>query len=143
MSFETLYFSNPIFAGILAVVGVLLAFSIVYYTIKGLLYLVQLIVKLSLNFTKGIFKGALNLASLPIKSDKKQKQERLAVENHQRKNEELEENQNTIEFQLEENQEILYQFCPNCGERFNSRVQAEFHRNGKCFCHNCGNLAHI
>ena len=137
MSLETLYISQPILAGILAVIGLFIAFSIVFYTIKGLLYLIQFTVKQSLKLTELILKGGFNLAILPIKVEKKRKMEQQSNQNQQ---------QSKIEIKVEENQmeeQAEFQFCPNCGQRFNSRVQAEFHRNGKCFCQNCGGLTQV
>ena len=137
MSLENFTPAQSILLGIIAVIIIILSFMVAYYIVKGILALAFYTIKYSIMFSFWILKITFKIITLPLKLYSKN-QEPITQSEKEYLDKEDEEEETE-----EEKTEILYQFCPNCGERFHIENDALLHQNGKCFCQYCGTVAHI
>ncbi len=127
------FVEQPIYGQVLTLIGLItlliLAITLVYYTIKGIAYLVYYIFKgiyyllkyIGYGFYK-LFEGFYFLVSGKGKSSK------LKVENLNIQN-------NMINSNI-----YILEYCSECGRKISEKMKIHFEKNGITFCENCGKL---
>jgi hypothetical protein len=132
------YLSAPIFAQVLAIIGLItifaLAITLIYFVIKGVAYLVYYLLKglyLLLKYIGyGFYKlteGFYLLVSGKSKSPKPDN------------------SQNNIQNNIVSHQNYILEYCSECGRKVSEKMKSYFLKNGTTFCENCGthlNLNH-
>ncbi|MFW9998820.1 MAG: hypothetical protein ACFE9Q_04445 [Candidatus Hodarchaeota archaeon] len=125
------FVQQPVYGQVLALIGLftlfILAITLVYYTIKGIAYLIYYIFKgiyyllkyIGYGFYK-LFEGFYYLVSGNRKSSK-QKVEDINIQNSMRSN----------------NPYIL-EYCSECGRKLSEKMKINFKKKGMTFCVNCG-----
>lgn len=125
------FLEQPIYGQVLAIIGLItllaLAITLVYYTIKGIAYLVYYIFKGVYYLLKGIgygfyklFEGFYFLISGKQKSSK-QKVEHVHIQNN-----------------MTNNNLYILEYCSECGRKLSEKMKIHFEKNGMTFCENCG-----
>ncbi len=127
------FVEQPIYGQILTLIGLItlliLAITLVYYTIKGIAYLVYYIFKgiyyllkyIGYGFYK-LFEGFYFLVSGKRESSK------LKIENLNIQN-------NMINSNI-----YILEYCSECGRKISEKMKIHFEKNGMTFCENCGEL---
>ena len=131
---------------IMAAIGVIiLSVIIVYYTLKGVVYLVYYILKGVYLLLKGIFTGLYKLFEeiyyeisgkpKPIKesSDKKCCEQLEAPQQSYEEQEIIKPMQKEIQIV-----QLGAVFCSECGSQYNERMLEQFRENGTAYCVFCG-----
>ncbi|MFX1570793.1 MAG: hypothetical protein ACFFCV_20840 [Promethearchaeota archaeon] len=130
-TFVDWYLSAPIYAQVLAIIGLItifaLAITLVYYFIKGIAYLVYYILKGLYLLLKYIGYGFYRLTEgfyLLVSGKNKIKKQKSFQKNIQ----------NNITF----HQNYILEYCSECGRKLSDRTKTYFAKNGMAFCEHCG-----
>ena len=127
------YLVQPIYGQVLTIIGLItvlvLAITLVYYTIKGIAYLVYYVLKGIYYLLKGVgfgfyklFEGFYFLVS-GKKKPSKQKVEDVDIQNN-----------------MTNDNIYILEYCSECGRKISEKMKIHFEKNGMTFCENCGKL---
>jgi len=125
------FIEQPIYGQVFAIIGLItlmaLAIILIYYTIKGIAYLVYYLFKGIYYLLKGIgygfyklFEGFYSLISGKSKSSK-EKNEQTNIQNN-----------------IIYSNHYILEYCSECGRKLSEKMKTHFEKNGMTFCENCG-----
>ena len=125
------FLEQPIYGQVLSIIGIITVFALVitlvYYTIKGIAYLVYYLFKGLYYLLKYIGYGFFKLfEGFYFLISGKQKPSKQNVE------------QVTIQNNIIDNNLYILEYCSECGKKISEKMKTNFEKNGMTFCENCG-----